>query len=133
MQRDPTGKCTFCGGVYYLQKLAVHESICSLRPRRLSVLKAVRIVIGMHPQASKDRALLVRLVWQVMDGYFTEPPSKRLTEPRLILRAARRIRREKRRNGRTAKTAPSQSSAGLQKENESRATPVIRNPPPRNP
>ena len=129
MSFGPTGKCTFCGGVYYLQKLPVHESICSLRPRRLTVLKAVMIVIGLHPAASKDRALLVRLVWQVMDGYFTEPPSKRLTEPRLILGAARRIRREKRRNGGAAKTVPSPSSVGLQKGSESHATPVIRNRP----
>lgn len=126
MSFGPTGKCIFCGGVYYLQKLPVHESICSLKPRRLTVLRAVRVVIGLHPEASKDKALLVRLVWQVMDGYFTEPPSKRLTEPRLILGAAGRVRREKRRSSGTAKT-----SDGRRKETH--ATPVIRNPSPRNP
>lgn len=89
MSFGPTGRCSFCGGVYYTQKLAVHESICSARPRKLTVAKAVRIVIELHPEASKDRALLVRLVWQIADGYRTEFPLTRLTDPRLILTRAR--------------------------------------------
>ena len=93
MSFGPTGKCSFCGGVYYLQKLAVHESICSARPRRLTVARAVRLAVELHPGASKDRALLIRLVWQIVDGYFTEPPRGRLTDPRLILARARSARR----------------------------------------
>ena len=90
MSFGPTGKCTFCGGVYYLQKLAEHELICSMRPKRLTLAKAVRTVIDQHPEASTDMAQLVRLVWQVVDGYLTEPPRARLTDPRLVMRALSR-------------------------------------------
>jgi len=87
MSLDPTERCNFCGGVYYSWKLVEHESICSLRPRKLTVARAVRVVVKSHPQASKDRALLVRLVWQILDGYRTAPPMARLTDPKLMLRA----------------------------------------------
>lgn len=88
MSLDPTERCNFCGGVYYTWKLVEHESICSLRPKNLTVAKAVGIVVKSHPGASKDRALLVRLVWQIMDGYRTAPPTARLTDPSLVLARA---------------------------------------------
>lgn len=94
MSFGPTATCSFCGGTYYLQKLEVHESICSLRPRKLTIAKAVRIAIESHPKALNDRALLVRLTWQIMDGYLTEPPHVRLTDPALIIARARSIHRK---------------------------------------
>jgi hypothetical protein len=48
----------------------------------------VEIAVESHPAASKDPALLVRLVWQLRDAYRTEQPFARLTDPRLILRAS---------------------------------------------
>lgn len=91
----PTERCIFCGDVYYLQKIADHESICSMRPpRRLTIVKAVRVAVDSHPAALRDGALLVRLVWRVKDGYFTELPLRHLTEPRLILATMKRIRRK---------------------------------------
>ena len=89
MSFGPTGRCSFCGGVYYLQKLAIHESICSMRPRRLTIAKAVATAIRLRPEASKDRALLVRLVLGLVDGYVTEAPRDKLNDPRLILARAR--------------------------------------------
>jgi len=91
MSFGPTATCTFCGGIYYLQKLGVHESICSLRPRKLTIAKAVRIAMESHPEVLNDRALLVRLVWQINDGYLTESPRVRLTDPALIISRARSI------------------------------------------
>jgi hypothetical protein len=89
MSLDPTERCTFCGNVYFLWKLVEHESVCSLRPKKLTVAKAVRIVVKSHPSASKDRALLVRLVWQILDGYRTAPPMAGLADPRLVIARAR--------------------------------------------
>jgi hypothetical protein len=86
---DPTGRCNFCGNAYYVWKLVEHESICTMRPRMLTIAKAVRILLRSHPEASKDRALLVRLVWQVLDGYRTAVPMARLTDPGLIVARAR--------------------------------------------
>jgi hypothetical protein len=31
-ERDPVGRCRFCGYLYYSWKLPVHEAICSMRP-----------------------------------------------------------------------------------------------------
>ena len=33
MSRDPTARCRYCGYVYYLEKLAAHEDVCSSRPK----------------------------------------------------------------------------------------------------
>lgn len=92
-ERDPVGTCRFCGYMYYIWKLSVHEPVCTLRPRRLTVIKAVKMAIKSSPRAAKDRALLVRLVWQMVDGYHTEPPPTRLTDPGLIVRRAKSITR----------------------------------------
>lgn len=83
---QPTARCHFCGGTYYLDKLAVHEAICSLRPKRLTVMGAIRLAIRSHPEASSNSALLVRLVWEIRDGYRTEPPRGKLTDPISIAR-----------------------------------------------
>jgi hypothetical protein len=85
MSLGPTAKCFFCRGAYYVEKLASHEFVCSMRPQRLTVVRAVEMVVGSNPEASKDGALLVRLVWQVRDAYRTEQPFVHLTDPRLIL------------------------------------------------
>jgi hypothetical protein len=82
-----TARCSFCGSLYYVEKLAVHEGICSSRPSRLTVARAVRVAIGSHPEASTNGALLVRLVWEIKDGYRTDPVRGRLTEPVLIVKA----------------------------------------------
>ena len=95
MSLGPTARCFFCGGVYYVEKLASHEFICSMRPKLLTVMKAVEMARESHPEASADFALLVRLVWQIRDAYRTEQPSARLTDPRLIFRAS--LRRKKKR------------------------------------
>ena len=87
MSSGPTARCLFCGALYYLQKLPVHEAICSSRPKRMTVREAVEIAIRSHPVASTNSALLVRLVWQIRDGYRAEPPRGRLTDPRSIARA----------------------------------------------
>ena len=92
MSPEPTGRCHFCGGVYYLWKLKIHERICSSRPDRLTVGRAVRIAVDRHPEASTNTALLVRLVWEIKDGYRTEPANGRLTEPLSIVRALSRLR-----------------------------------------
>ena len=86
MSFGPTGRCFFCGAVYYVEKLSSHEIICSMRPKRLTVRKAVEIVVESYPVASRDKALLVRLVWQIRDAYRTEQPFAHLTDPKLILR-----------------------------------------------
>lgn len=96
MSFGPTGRCSFCGGVYYIQKLPTHELICSLRPRKLRIMRALRVALAFHPEASKDRALLVRLAWRLLDGYMTEEPNHLLTDPGLILARARSLRRKRR-------------------------------------
>jgi len=72
--------------MYYLEKLRDHEAVCSSRPRRLTVGEAVRIAVESNPAASTNTALLVRLVWQIKDGYCSEPPRGRLTDPGSIIR-----------------------------------------------
>ncbi|MDV3292653.1 MAG: hypothetical protein LYZ70_00095 [Nitrososphaerales archaeon] len=96
MSYGPTERCSFCGGLYYVQKLAVHEGICSSRPKRLTVGRAVRLAIKSHPEASRNRALLVRLVWQIRDRYRAGPARMRLTEPGRVLRALSLYRRARR-------------------------------------
>ena len=100
MSLGPTSKCFFCGASYYTEKLASHEFICSMRPRKLTVQKAIQMAIQMaiayKPESSKDPALLVRLVWQLRDAYRTEQPFARLTDPRLILRESLQRRRKQR-------------------------------------
>lgn len=86
MSFGPTARCFFCGAVYYVEKLPSHEIICSMRPKRLTVRKAVEMAVAARPGASKDRALLVRLVWHIRDAYRTEQPFAHLTDPKLILR-----------------------------------------------
>ena len=88
MSLGPTSKCFFCSASYYTEKLASHEFICSMRPRNLTVHRAIQMAIAYKPESSKDPALLVRLVWQLRDAYRTEQPFARLTDPRLILRAS---------------------------------------------
>ncbi len=88
MSLGPTSKCFFCGASYYTEKLASHEFICSKRPSKLTVQRAIQMAIAYKPESSKDPALLVRLVWQLRDAYRTEQPFARLTDPRLILRAS---------------------------------------------
>ena len=82
----PTERCLFCKSQYYADKLNSHEAICSMRPRKLTVAEAIRIALESHPAASTNRALLVRLVWRINDGYFSEPPRGRLTDPESIIR-----------------------------------------------
>lgn len=96
MSFGPTARCFFCGRFYYIEKLGAHEPICSMRPRRLTVRRAVEMAVESHPAASRDRALLVRLVWQIRDAYRTEQPIARLTDPRLIFRASLQRRRKQR-------------------------------------
>ena len=96
MSLGPTSKCFFCGASYYAEKLASHEFVCSMRPRKLSVQKAIQMAIAYRPESSKDPALLVRLVWQLRDAYRTEQPFARLTDPRLIFSASLQRRRKKR-------------------------------------
>ncbi|MDG7016246.1 MAG: hypothetical protein JRM82_02605 [Nitrososphaerota archaeon] len=88
MSYEATARCHFCGGLYYLHKLVAHERICASRPRGLTIERAVRIAIDTHPEASKNGALLIRLVWMIRDGYYTEPPRERLTEPGSIMSRA---------------------------------------------
>ena len=84
-----TERCHFCGSIYYLEKLRGHEAICSSRPSRLTVKEAVRIAVQSNPAASTNTALLVRLVWQIKDEYWSEPPRRRLTDPDSITRELR--------------------------------------------
>ena len=93
MSRDPTARCRFCGSLYYLEKLSVHQDVCSSRPRRLTVGRAVRVAIGSNPEASTNNALLVRLVWVIRDGYRTDPARERLTEPVSIIKALQEYRK----------------------------------------
>jgi hypothetical protein len=86
MFHEPTGRCHFCRSLYYLEKLRDHEAACSARPRRLTVGEAVRIAVETNQAASTNTALLVRLVWQIKDGYCSEPPRDRLTDPESIIR-----------------------------------------------
>lgn len=85
MSFGTTGKCFFCGGVYYVEKLASHEFVCSMRPRRPTVREAVAMAVEARRGVANDRVLLVRLVWQIRDAYRTEEPFVHLTDPRLIL------------------------------------------------
>ena len=96
MSLGPTSKCFFCGAFYYTEKLASHEFICSMRPSKLTLQKAIQMAIAYKPESSKDPALLVRLVWQLRDAYRTEQPFARLTDPRLILGASLQGRRKQR-------------------------------------
>ena len=96
MSLGPTSKCFFCGASYYTEKLASHEFICSMRPQRITVKRAIQMAIAYKPESSKDLALLVRLVWQLRDAYRTEQPFARLTDPRLIFRASLQGRRKQR-------------------------------------
>ena len=89
MSYGPTGRCHFCRSMYYLEKLRDHEAACSSRPRRLTVGEAVRIAVETNQAASTNTALLVRLVWQIKDGYWSEPPRGRLTDPDSITRELR--------------------------------------------
>lgn len=90
---EPIATCHFCGGRYYVWKLAVHEEICSSRPKRLTVEDAVAIAIRSHPEASTNCSLLVRLVWEIRDGYRTAPSRERLTEPTSIVAALQQLKR----------------------------------------
>ena len=94
MSFGSTSKCFFCGASYYTEKLASHEFICSMRPRNLTLQRAIQMAIAYKPESSKDPALLVRLVWQFRDAYRTEQPFARLTDPRLILKAYLQRRRK---------------------------------------
>jgi hypothetical protein len=82
----PTERCNFCRSMYYLDKLREHEATCSARPRRLTTGEAVGIAVGSNHAASTNTALLVRLVWQIKDGYWSEPPRDRLTDPESIVK-----------------------------------------------
>src|ERR1035441_8087730 len=86
MFHEPTGRCHFCKSMYYLEKLHEHEAACSARPRRLTVGEAVRIAVESNHAASTNTALLVRPRWQSKDGYCSEPPRDRLTDPESIIR-----------------------------------------------
>jgi hypothetical protein len=82
----PTERCHFCRSIYYLEKLRDHEALCSSRPSRLTVKEAVRIAVESNHAASTNMALLVRLVWQIKDGYWSDPPRDRLTDPGSIVK-----------------------------------------------
>ena len=89
----PTERCLFCKSQYYVDKLNSHEAICSMRPLKLTVGEAIRIALESHPAASTNTALLVRLVWQIKDGYLSEHPRDRLTDPESIVKEFRKHRR----------------------------------------
>jgi hypothetical protein len=86
MLSEPTGRCHFCRSMYYLDKLREHEATCSTRPQRLTTGEAVRIAVGSNHAALTNTALLVRLVCQIKDGYWSEPPRDRLTDPESIVK-----------------------------------------------
>jgi hypothetical protein len=43
MSRDTTARCRYCGYVYYVEKLAAHEDVCSSRPSSSRRILAKRI------------------------------------------------------------------------------------------
>jgi hypothetical protein len=88
----PTERCLFCKSRYYADKLRDHVAVCSMKPRNLTVRRTVRIALEASPAASTNRALLVRLVWQIRDGYLTNHPLGRLTDPECVMRELRRLR-----------------------------------------
>jgi hypothetical protein len=90
----PTERCLFCKSRYYEDKLRDHVAICSMRPRNLTVRRTVKIALEANPAASTNRALLVRLVWQIRDAYMTDHPLRRLTDPERITGELRRLRKE---------------------------------------
>ena len=89
MFNGPTERCHFCRSMYYLEKLRDHEAICSLRPLKLTIGEAVRIAVESKPAVVTNTALLVRLVWQIKDDYWSEPPRDRLTDPESIVKELR--------------------------------------------
>jgi|GEM_PF-1732399 hypothetical protein len=93
MSFGPTERCLFCKSRYYVDKLKTHKAICSLRPRRLTVEETVKIAVEAYPAANTNKALLVRLVWKIRDGYFSEHPRDRLTDPESIVKEFRKHRR----------------------------------------
>ena len=93
MSFGPTERCLFCKSQYYVDKLRDHVAVCSMKPRNLTVRRTVRIALEANPAASTNRALLVRLVWQIRDAYPTDNPMERLTDPERIIRELRRLRR----------------------------------------
>ena len=71
-----------------------------MRPKRLTATEAVRQVLMKNPAAWDDHALLVRLVWEMKDAYFTDEPADmrgRLTDPWTIVKAKYILQRQRRR------------------------------------
>jgi hypothetical protein len=89
----PTERCVFCKSQYYVEKLRDHVAVCSVKPRNLTVHRTVRIALEANPAASTNRALLVRLVWQIRDAYLTDTPLHRLTDPERVMLELRRLRK----------------------------------------
>jgi hypothetical protein len=89
----PTERCLFCRSRYYVDKLRDHVAVCSMKPRNLTVRRTVKIALEANPAASTNRALLVRLVWQIRDGYLTNHPLVRLTDPERAMRELRRLKK----------------------------------------
>jgi hypothetical protein len=106
MSYGPTERCLFCRSRYYADKLRDHVAICSMKPRNLTVRRTVEIALEANPAASTNRALLVRLVWQIKDGYSTEHPRTRLTDPSCILSKLRLLKMPPSESRRTAARAP---------------------------
>ena len=53
MQRDATGRCRFCGLLYYLEKIPAHERQCKARP-----VRQVGLGRPLTPKEAKLVALL---------------------------------------------------------------------------
>jgi len=79
-------KCQYCGNIYSVEKIKEHEAICGTRTRPIkpSIKDAVEQALRAYP--SCDKATLVRLVWQIRDGYITPLPVSKLTDPWTIVR-----------------------------------------------
>ncbi|MDG7023037.1 MAG: hypothetical protein JRN45_00790 [Nitrososphaerota archaeon] len=92
-----TRRCRFCGGTYWVEKIADHEALCSARPRKLSLKEAVEAVLRSEPAAATNSALLVRRVWELKDGYRTPEPGRDLADPWSIVRQRYAVRKGERR------------------------------------
>ena len=58
-QRDPVGRCRFCGYLYYTWKLPVHEAVCSRRASRFIGLPAPPFML--RELTEKQRRLIAEL------------------------------------------------------------------------
>ncbi|MDG7014047.1 MAG: hypothetical protein JRN11_01410 [Nitrososphaerota archaeon] len=61
MSFGPTARCFFCARFHYVEKLGSHEPICSMRPRRLTVRRAVSMAAARLASAAGGEPLYKRL------------------------------------------------------------------------